>query len=222
MRNIAVLLAIGLLAGQNATQAQTNNLTDPSRLEASGSAERGTGVVGETAASNAPEYTPLTASERWRLFVMGAFGPGALARAVAIGGIAQATGTPKEWGGGAKAYGERIGNVFAEHVIRKTLESGAAAALHEDDRYFRSTETGFWKRSRHAVWSAFVARNAAGQEHLAYSRIGATAGASFISRIWEPRSVNSSGDAAVNFGITMAAHMGWNMVKEFRPRRAEK
>jgi hypothetical protein len=62
----------------------------------------------------------------------------------------------------------------------------------------------------------------AGQEHFAYSRIGATAGASFISRLWQPRSATTSGDAAVNFGITMAAHMGWNMVKEFRPRHAEK
>src|SRR5262249_22363004 len=144
-----------------------------------------TGVVGVTSLNTAPEYKPLTASERWRLYFMSTYGPGAIARAVAVGGITQATGTPQEWGGGAKAFGERSGNVFAEHVIRKTLESGAAAALHEDNRYFRSTESGFFNRSKHAVWSVFVARNQAGEEHFGYSRLGATVGASFISRLWQ-------------------------------------
>jgi len=203
---------------QNAAPAQTPPADTPS-AERSATGDGSTGVVGATGARIGPEYKPLTASERWRLYFLSAFGPGAIAMAAAAGGIAQWSGTPKEWGGGAEAFGERVGNSFAKHVIRKTLESGAAAALHEDNRYMHSTETGFWKRSKHAIGSVFVARNEAGREHFAYSRFGGAVGASFISRIWQTRSVNTSGDAAVNFGITMATDMGWNVFKEFCPNR---
>ena len=220
MRDIS-LIACGLLAWQVAMPAQTSNLTDPT-ADRNASSESATGVVSDATANTAPDYSPLTASERWRIYLMSTFGPGAIARAVAIGGIDQARGTPKEWRGGAEAFGERIGNSFAEHGVRKTLESGAAALLHEDNRYFRSTDTGFFKRSRHAVVSAFLARNTTGQEVFSFSRVGGTAGASFIWRIWQPRSQATYGDAAVNFGVNMAAHMGWNLVKEFQPRKTQR
>ncbi len=144
---------------------------------------------------------------------------GAILRAAAASGIDQWSETPKEWRQGSEAFGERFGNSLATHVIRETLQSGAAAALGEDNRYFPSVDTGFWKRTEHAVSSVFVARSEAGREHFAYSRFGAAMGSSFLSRAWQPPSETSSGDAAVNFGVTMALDMGWNVFKEFRPKR---
>jgi hypothetical protein len=66
---------------------------------------------------------------------LGAFGPGAILTAGAVGGIRQWQGTPKEWRGGPEAYGDRFGSAMAQHVIQKTIESGTAAVLHEDNRY---------------------------------------------------------------------------------------
>ena len=213
----ATLLALGCLVWLKATPAQTNNFSN------NGSnylANPETGVIGATNTDTIPEFVPLTRSERLRLYLMSSFGPAAFARVAAAGAIAQAGNSPKEWGGGGLAFGERIGNSFAKHVIRKSIEYGAATALREDNRYIRSTETGVWKRSKHAVRSVFVARNDAGGEHFAYSRFAGAAGASFISRAWQPRSSTSAGDGAVNFGMTIATDIGWNVVKEFRPRRA--
>ena len=166
----------------------------------------------------APEFVPMTASERARKYLLSAFGPGAILRAAAAGGIAQWTEAPKEWGVGPEAYGDRFGNAFAKHVIREALEFGGSTALKEDNRYFRSTQSGFFKRSRHVVASIFVARNEAGGEHFAYSRFGSVLGSSFISRLWQPRTEDSSGDAAVSFGLTMVSDLGWNFFKEFGPR----
>jgi hypothetical protein len=90
-------------------------------------------------------------------------------------------------------------------------------ALHEDNRYIRSSDHGFWKRSKYAIGSTFVARNDAGRKHFAYSRVGAAAGSSFISRVWQPRSANSAGDGAVSFGISMATDVGGNVFREFLP-----
>ncbi len=217
MRSLTFLV-FGLMCWQTAAPAQTiNRYAEPDNGRVVDTAK--TGVVGATAATVAPTYSPLTASERWRMYFVSAFGPGAILRATAAAGINQWENTPKEWKQGGEAFGERLGNSLAKHVIRKTLESGAAAALHEDNRYFRSTDTGFWKRTKHAVGSVFVARNMAGQEHFAYSRFGAALGSSFISRAWQPPSETHAGDAAVSFGITMAIDMGWNVFKEFRPAR---
>ncbi len=212
------IAAFGLTLWQIAASAQTDN-TRPGAVRSLRPNDSSTGVVGARGSLTAPEFTPLTASERLRFYLESSFGPGAFLRAAAAGGIAQWSGTPKEWGGGAKAYGERVGNSFAKHVIRQTLQYGAASALREDNRYFRSTEAGFWKRTEHAVTSTFEARNDGGRDHFAYSRFGSALGASFISRLWQPRSTNSAGDAAVNFGITIATDIGWNVFREFRPNR---
>jgi len=184
------------------------------------SAVREIGVIGAVAGRFEPEYVPPSASERLRQYVTSTFGPGAVLRATAAAGIGQWQGTPKEWGGGPEALGDRVGNSFAKHVIRKTLEFGAAAALHDDNRYVFSTDTGFWLRTKHVIASVFTARDEAGHKHFAYSRFGGAVGASFISRIWQPNSEDTSGDAAVSFGLSIAADMGWNLIKEFRPHRS--
>ena len=217
MRSSAILI-FGLLCWQSAAGAQTiNNNIVPDE----GSSDRAakTGVIGGESSINRSTYAPPTMSERLRMYVVSAFGPQAILRAAAGAGIAQWDNTPKEWKQGSEAYGERFGNVLAEHVIYKTLEAGASAVLHEDDRYFLSTDTGFGKRLKHAVGSAFVTRNPAGEDRFAYARFGAALGSAFISRAWQPPSKNSAGDAAVTFGINMAVDMGWNVFKEFRPKR---
>ena len=212
MRNLG-LITMGLMLCQTVLPAQ------PTADDTSAPNAAATGVVGASSAVTAQEYTPITASERWKRYFMGGFGPGAILKAAAASGITQWTDTPKEWQGGAEGYGKRFGSSYAKHAIESTMENGAAVLLHEDNRYFRSIEPGFWQRSKHAIVSVFVARSDAGVEHFAFSRVGASAGAAFISRAWQPRSTTSSGDGAVSFGISMATKIGWNFFKEFRPSR---
>ena len=88
------------------------------------------------------QFSPMTSHERLGNYVSGLGSPEAIIRAAASAGIAQAGGTPREWGGGAEGFGYRIGNAFAQHVIRDTVQYGIAATLHEDNRYFVSGETG--------------------------------------------------------------------------------
>jgi hypothetical protein len=140
-----------------------------------------------------------------------------LLRSAASAGIRQASGTPKEWGGGAEAYGERVGNAFAQHVIHRTLQYGISSALHEDNRYFVSGQTGFFRRTKYAVKSTLLARHDNGNQYFSFSRVGGAAGAAFISRAWQPRSTTSAGDGAVSFGITMGSDIGFNVFREFWP-----
>jgi hypothetical protein len=175
-------------------------------------------AVSATISSPPPrEFTPMTRYERLGNYVSGIASYEALVTAAAGAGLAQATNTPKEWGGGAEAYGKRVGNVFAQHVIRETLEYGVSAALHEDNRYFVSRETGFLRRTKYAVMSTFLARHDNGSRSFSFSRIGGAAGSAFISREWQPPSTTSAGDGATAFGFNMASQVGFNVFREFWP-----
>jgi hypothetical protein len=164
-----------------------------------------------------PKFAPMTHGERFGNYVIRIVGPQAFITTVAAAGISQAENTPKEWGGGAEGYGKRIGNDYAQQFIRGTLEYGVSAALHEDNRYFVSGQTGFFRRTKYAVVSTLLARHDNGDQSFSFSRIGSAAGATFISRAWQPRSTNSAGDGAVSFGISMGSDIGFNVFREFWP-----
>ena len=163
------------------------------------------------------EFSPMTSHERLGAYVAGLASPEAFLRSAASAGMAQASGTPKEWGGGAQGFGERMGNAFAQHVIRGTLQYGLSATLHEDNRYFASRETGFFRRTKYAVKSTFLARHDNGSQSFSFSRIGGAAGSAFISRAWQPPSKTTAGDGAVVFGLSMMTDVGFNVVREFWP-----
>jgi hypothetical protein len=163
------------------------------------------------------EFAPMTRSERISRYLTGLTDAESVFRAAASAGFAQSSNTPREWGGGAEAYGKRVGNSYAEHFINRTLQYGIAAALHEDNRYFASGETGFFRRTKYAIASTFLARHDNGSRFLSISRFGGVAGAAFISRQWQPRSTTSAGDGAVSFGTTMGVDVGFNIFREFWP-----
>jgi hypothetical protein len=159
----------------------------------------------------------MTSHERLGAYVSGLGSRESVFRAAASAGIAQASLTPKEWGGGAEGYGFRMGNAFAQHVIRDTIQYGIAARLHEDNRYFVSGETGFFRRTKYALKSTFFARHDNGSQSFSFSRIGGAASTAFISRAWQPPSKTTAGDGAVVFGFSMMTDVGFNVFREFWP-----
>ena len=124
----------------------------------------------------------MTSHERLGRYVSGLVDFEAIVRTGVSAGISQATGTPKEWGGGAEGYGLRMGNTFAQHVIRGTLQYGISAALHEDNRYFVSRQSSFSRRTMYAVKSTFFARHDNGVQAFSFSRGCAWCGGHFFRR----------------------------------------
>ena len=100
----------------------------------------------------------------------------------ASAGITQFEGQPKEWGGGAEGYGKRLGSAVATHVIDRTIQYGLSSALHEDNRYILSGDSGFFRRTKYAVKSTLFARHDNGKQYISISRLGGVAGGAFISR----------------------------------------
>jgi hypothetical protein len=215
LASLSILTAV--LALSATAQAQGTAQSTTSAAPAIADDRSGSDHAPAGSRSPAPQFSPMTRSERFRNYMVSVFGYEAILRSAAGAGIRQASGTPKEWGGGAEAYGERVGSGYAQHFIDRTLQYGISSALHEDNRYFVSGQTGFLRRTKYAVKSTLMARHDNGNQYVSVSRIAGAAGGAFISREWDPRSINSAGDGAVSFGITMGTEIGFNVFREFWP-----
>jgi hypothetical protein len=163
------------------------------------------------------DFEPLTASEKARFYAKGLLSPFHFLTAAASAGVAQWEDVPPAWGQEAGGYARRFGNYVAKQVTQRTLRLAGEELLHEDNRYFASGERGFGRRVLYAIERSVLARKDDGTSRISISQIGSTAGAAFISRLWQPATNGSAGDGAVSFGFGMAANAGINVVREFMP-----
>ena len=162
-------------------------------------------------------FMPMTEAQRFRRYVKDTLTPVSLVTSAVVAGIGQWEDHPKEWGQGAEGFGRRYASAYAEHVVRETLIFGASSALHEDNRYIRSGQSGFGARLRYAIESTFLARRDDGSRCFSFSRVGGFAGAAVISRLWQPPSTGGAGSAAGNFASSMGVAVGFNVAREFLP-----
>jgi len=160
---------------------------------------------------------PMTQKQRLREYFRHMFNPEAVLRSAAGAGINQAMNTPSEWKQGGEGYGRRFESVYGEHLVQSTLLYALSDPLHEDNRYFRSGESGVGARLKYAVESAFLARHDDGSRHLSISALFSYAGTAAISRTWQPPSTRGAIHGVSAFGIAVAAEAGFNVAREFLP-----
>lgn len=182
-----------------------------------GALEAGRSANAATMAAPKPAYVPPTERERLRMYFKELVSPEAVVRSAAGAGIGQWRDVPHEWGEGGLGFGRRFASSYAEHIVRETLLFGSSSALHEDNRYIRSSESGVGNRLKYALESSVLARHDDGTRHLTFAKIGSFLGAAFISRTWQPASTRGPAHAGYDFGISMGASAGFNVVREFLP-----
>jgi hypothetical protein len=204
----AAIFACFVCVAQHCSLAQTTNSAD--RVDPAGETPK--------PAVNQPAFVPMTASQRIHHYFADTLDPLAFVRSAAGAGLGQWRDRPKEWHQGAEGFGKRYASGFSEHIVRQTLILGASSALHEDNRYIPSGQSGVGRRVKYAVANSFLARRDDGTQHFSYSRIGGFAGASLISRLWQPRSTRSFQSAGVNFSISMSVAVGFTVAREFLPQ----
>jgi hypothetical protein len=175
------------------------------------------GDADRSIAAAQPIHQGLTQSERNKLFVHDLFQPISFVEVAASAGYGQLRDCPREWREGGEGYARRYASSFAQHVTGETLKYGLASLLHEDNRYVLSGRTGI-ARVLYALESTFQSRDDEGQRQVSYSNIGSLAGASLISRTWQPASTGGVGNGAVNFGVAVAFAAGMNVAREFLHR----
>ncbi len=178
---------------------------------------RAYGLVNIQSGNNPGEFKPLTQGERNRAFVGSLRSPIWFVKTAASAGFHQWSDDPEEWEQGGSGYGKRYADVLGQYAIRNTVRFGLESLLHEDNRYFASGKKGFGPRISYALSSGVLARHDNGKRYPSVSLLAGFASGAGISRLWQPPSSDSAGDAATRFAITAGWNVGLGVLKEFMP-----
>jgi hypothetical protein len=145
------------------------------------------------------------------------YSPLSMAESAAYAGILQDRNTPREWGQGASAYGERFASTVGYSAIHGALAFGLDSTLHEDPRYYRSLDTGFWRRTGHALRATILTRTDSGGEALSAWRLGSAYGAAFLSNQWYPDRLNTVSRSVMQGSLRLGFDFASNLGAEFWP-----
>jgi hypothetical protein len=160
---------------------------------------------------------PLDAMSKLNYHAQTVGSPLSLAETAAYAGILQGLDTPKEWGLGGGAYGKRFASALGGSAIHGVLAFGLDTALHQDPRYFRSLDTGFWRRAAHAFRGTILTRTDSGGETLSTWRLGSDYGAAFLSNEWYPARLNTVSLGAAQGTLHLGFDFASNLASEFWP-----
>jgi hypothetical protein len=121
------------------------------------------------------------------------------------------------WGQGADRFTNHLVASFSQRLATYGLQSGAAAALHEDMRYKPSLSRNIWRRAGHALLSTLVLDTPRGND-IALANIVAAVGSGMIINSSLPGRENSKHPGTWNFaGRDLFGFAEGNLWNEFKP-----
>lgn len=169
------------------------------------------------AAGMAQPAEPLDVMSKLNFHAQTVGSPLSLVESAAYAGVLQGLDSPEEWGQGAGAYGKRFASTLGASSIRAALAFGLDSTLHQDPRYFRSLETGVWRRAAHALRGTILTHTDNGRETLSAWRVGSAYGAAFLSNEWYPARLNTGRLGAEQGSLHLGFDFVSNLGAEFWP-----
>jgi hypothetical protein len=183
--------------------------------------------------NNNGKLPPLTAKEKFKVVALGSFDPVEYPWWGLIAAISQADNGDPAYGQGWAAYGKRYATTAADSTIENFM-AGAVfpSVLHQDPRFYESSQGGFGRRTGYAISRIFVTRADSGRSQFNYSEVfGAAFAAAVSTYSYHPRSTYvgppshrqfiGSERTLTNAGSTWATQVGEDtvtyVIKEFWP-----
>jgi len=160
---------------------------------------------------------PLTFAVRWRTYEHSYLSPETDIGPILGAAFNQAIDYPRGWGRTGGAFGRRVGSLYGQDIISRTIRFGVATADREDPRFYPSNETGLWKRTKHAILETIMSKTPDGGEMPAFSRFVGLYGAAAIANTWEPTGFRGAAHIVENGSIALAGSVGWHIFAEFLP-----
>ncbi len=161
---------------------------------------------------------PLTAKEKFQLFLDKSVSPPQLLSSAAGAGISEARGTLAGYGDGGDGYGWRFASSMASgassHFFGTFL---LPATFRQDPRYFVRLHGGFRARAGHALRRAVVIRTDAGKGTFNLPGILGPLMAEALANAYLPASQQTVGKTFERGGIRIGFSAGNNLLKEYWP-----
>ena len=168
---------------------------------------------------NAQNVPPLTTGQKFKTITRSSFDPVEYFWYGALSGISQWENSEPGYKQGAEGYGKRYGAAFADGTIENYF-TGAIfpSLLHQDPRFYQTSQGTFWHRAGYAASRIFVTRTDAGGAQFNYSEIFGSAIAAGISTYsYHPRADKNIPNALSVWGSEVGYDMLTIVVKEFWP-----
>ena len=158
---------------------------------------------------------PLTTKLKFELALKVSKDPVTFAGIAFMAGVKQAGDTPN-YRQGAEGFGKRLGATAADGLT-DIMIGGAIlpSLLHQDPRYFYQGTGTTGSRTRHAIFSPFIAKGDNGNWQPNYSSIGGDLASSAISNLYFPASNRGAGLVFSSFAIATAERVAASLAQEF-------
>jgi len=168
---------------------------------------------------NGANVPPLTAGGKFKVVARGSFDYIQIPWYATLAGISQAQNSEPGYGQGAEGYGKRFGSAFADGTIENFMTGAILPSLlHQDPRFYQSSEGGFGRRAGYAVSRIFITRTDSGHHQFNYSEIFGSALAAGISTYsYHPRADKNVDNALSVWGSEVGYDTITIVVKEFWP-----
>jgi hypothetical protein len=147
---------------------------------------------------NGGKVPPLTSAQKFKVVARGSFDKIEFPWYGILSGISQAENSEPGYGQGWEGYGKRYASAFADGTIENFMVAAVMPSiLHQDPRFFQTSQGTFSHRAGYAVSRIVVTRTDSGHSQFNYSEIiGSALSAAistnsyhpraFISRRWDP------------------------------------
>lgn len=161
---------------------------------------------------------PLSTGEKFRLFVNQSVSPPYIIQPAVSAAYDQARNSPKAYGQGWSAYGDRFGANVARAVSNSFFTSFLlASTLHQDPRFFPQSHPTIWSSVKYSVQRVFVIRTDSGRDTFNTSGILGTGMSEALANTYLPVSEQTLGKNAERIGVDLAWKVGANMFKNYWP-----
>lgn len=138
---------------------------------------------------NVGRVPPLTTGQKYKAVARGAFDYVQYPWYGFVAGLSQAENSEPGYGQGAEGYGKRYAAAFADGTIENFMVGAVfPSILHQDPRFFQTSEGSFVHRAGYAVSRIFITRTDSGAAQFNYSEIlGSALAAGISTNTYHPR-----------------------------------
>jgi len=138
---------------------------------------------------NSGNVPPLTTAQKFKVVARGSFDKVQFPWYGFLAGISQAEDSEPGYGQGAEGYVKRYASAFADGTLENFMTSAVLPSiLHQDPRFFQSSDGGFSRRAGYAVSRIFVTRTDSGHTQFNYSEVvGSALSAAISTNAYHPR-----------------------------------
>jgi len=172
-------------------------------------------TVGDPATSG-----PLNVNGKLRYFAVESFRPGIYPVAAFYDGLTMASppkAYPPEWRQGFPAFARNYGDFMVSWASLQGGKFVAASILHEDPRYFTSTNKNFFARVANAVRYTVIDRSDSGHPRLAVANVAGALAGGFVGNAYLPDPYANASRGFRRSAIGLTGFVTSNLADEFHP-----